>query len=79
MTPLQIKSPIWASSSVGIAERAMGNQGVDLEITYINKLGYRLYPNTYHISREKIAQYPTQKVGSNTILRIVPIKDLEIK
>lgn len=79
MTPLQIREPLWATKSVGIAERAVSNQGVDLEIVYKNKSGERLYPNTYHISREKIAQYPTQTVGHGTILRIVPIKDLEIK
>lgn len=78
MCPLQIKSPIWKDRSVGIAERTIGISGVDLEIIYKNKQGERLFPNTYHISREKIAQYPTKVVGSNTVLRIVPIKDLEI-
>lgn len=79
MPPLQIRSPIWASRSVGIAEHKIGLQGIDLEIIYKDKLGNRVYPFIYHINREKIIKYPIKVINDTIKLRIVPIADLEIK
>jgi len=64
---------------VGIAESKIGASGVDLEITYTDKTGQRLYPHIYTISREKLSKCPVQIIKGYVRLRMVPIADLEIK
>jgi len=75
---IQIRSPIWKSRSVGIAEHKVGINGVDLEITYEDKAKKRIYPHVYSISRGDLGKYPTQTCR-NVKLRIVPIMDLTVK
>lgn len=67
-----IKTPIWKDRSIGIPEY---RRNEDMEITYTNKDGERLFPNIYKALREKIFNYPKDK--KNPFLRIVPIKDIE--
>lgn len=49
-----------------------------IEITYKDKQGNRLYPNTYVIDKGKALCYPTQILDGGIKLRIIPIDDLEI-
>ena len=73
---LRIREPIWISKSIGIAsKRAFAD--LEIEITYKDKAGNRVYPATYKITKEKIITYPCRYIGKNRI-HIVPIKDLEI-
>lgn len=76
MTPLQIRSPIWKTNSIGIATYKVGNLGIDVEVTYTDKEGKRLWPDVYHISREKIIEYPIKRIDSHVSVYIVPIEDL---
>ena len=73
---LKIREPIWISKSIGIAsKRAFAD--LEIEITYKDKAGNRVYPATYKITKEKIITYPCRYIGKNRI-HIVPIKDLTI-
>lgn len=74
---LKIREPIWITKSIGIAsKRAFAD--LEIEITYKDKAGNRVYPATYKITKEKIITYPCRYIGKNRI-HIVPIKDLTIK
>ena len=73
---LKIREPIWLSKSIGIAsKRAFAD--LEIEITYKDKAGNRVYPATYKISKDKITTYPFKYIGENRI-HIVPIKNLTI-
>ena len=73
---LKIREPIWITKSIGIAsKRAFAD--LEIEITYKDKAGNRVYPATYKITKEKIITYPCRYIGKNRI-HIVPIKDLTI-
>lgn len=77
MTRVVIKEPIWRNGGmVGISDRNLDTD-TEIEIIYKNMLGERLYPNVYHIERERALKYPIQIMKSGTVLRIIPIKDLE--
>ena len=73
---LKIREPIWITKSIGIAsKRAFAD--LEIEITYKDKAGNRVYPATYKITKEKIITYPCRYIGKNRI-HIVPIKDLTV-
>ena len=73
---LKIREPIWITKSIGIAsKRAFAD--LEIEITYKDKAGNRVYPATYKITKEKIITYPCRYIGKNRI-HIVPIRDLTI-
>lgn len=73
---LKIKEPIWISRSIGIAaKRAFAD--LTIEILYKDKIGNRVYPASYFITKEKIITYPFRYIGKNRIY-IVPIKDLTV-
>lgn len=75
MIPIKIKVPIWATKSVGVAEHKIIDD-LAIEILYKNKLGDRVYPGIYTISKSKALSYPYQDIKGNR-LRIIPIKDME--
>ena len=77
--PIQIRSPIWSSMSIGIAEHRVPQFGyVEVEIIYCQKPGIRMFPNRYAVTREQLMNYPRQVVSSQVALRIIPIKDLRL-
>jgi hypothetical protein len=77
MRPYLIHTPIWDDRSVGIAEfRMRDNDFFDIQITYKNSDGIRLYPGVYRIKVSKAMKYPTQNV-KGVKLRIIPIKDFK--
>jgi len=76
---VSIKYPIWKTKSVGIAEHKIGTFSTDIEITYEDHFGNRVFPHIYTIKTDKIRKYPVQVVNEHLRLRIVPIADLEIK
>jgi len=71
----KIRTPIWKTMSVGLAEYKLADMNY-VEIIYRANSGRKLFPDKYRISKEKVLKYPTQFVGVN--LRIIPIEDLEI-
>jgi hypothetical protein len=73
---LKIKEPIWISHSIGIASKRTFAD-LEIEILYKDKIGNRVFPGTYKITKEKIITYPFRYIGKNRIY-IVPIKDLTI-
>jgi len=73
---LKIKEPIWMSKSIGIAAKRLFAP-LEIEITYKDNYGNKVFPATYCISNEKVIKYPHQYIGKNKIY-IVPIEDLDI-
>lgn len=79
MKRVKIKSPIWKDRSIGIAEYHFNNSDpIEVEITYKNKQGERIYPGVYVLSWDQASVYPTQVV-KGTVLRIIPISVLREK
>lgn len=74
MRQIKINSPIWATRSIGIADWKI-NDDLQIDILYCNKMGSRVYPYSFSLSREKAKTYPIQK-WRGLDLRIIPIKDL---
>ena len=78
MKRIKIRTPIWKSRSIGIAEYHFSfNNVIEVEITYKNKNGVKIYPDIYVLSWGKASQYPVQIV-KGTQLRIVPINELKV-
>jgi hypothetical protein len=74
---IKIREPIWKSRAIGLSETKLTDI-TEVEITYKDRTGERLYPNTYVITRAEALQYPVQIVRG-TRLRIIPISNLHIK
>jgi len=77
MNKLKIREPIWMSKSIGIAEKRAFSD-LEIEITYKDKYGNRVFPAKYFIEKNKLITYPI-RYCEKTKLYIVPIKDLTIK
>jgi len=75
MIRIQIREPIWKTRSIGLAEDRLTNI-TEVEITYKNRFGERIYANLYCISKSQAMKYPIQKV-KGVKLRIIPIADLQ--
>lgn len=76
LNKIEIKAPIWATRSVGIAEYRLRPHNL-IEIMYTKKDGTRYDSNKYYITEEKARTYPIQIVGGRVKLFLVPISDLE--
>ncbi|MBA7585857.1 hypothetical protein ES708_27847 [subsurface metagenome] len=74
VTLIQIRCPIWSRQEVGIAEYRMYSEILEVELTYRDKKGRRIYPNRYRIERRKALSYPRQCVHG-CWLRIIPLAD----
>ena len=76
MDTYSIKTPIWKTKSIGIAEQRLSNDLL-VEIEYKQTNGNRLYPDTYIVRKNTTDNYQRQTVkGSNLV--IIPISELEI-
>ena len=79
MKRVKIRSPIWKNRSIGVAEHHFNDSDpIEIEITYKNKQGKRIYPDVYWLSWDQAGVYPTQVV-KGTVLRIIPISALKEK
>ncbi len=76
MKEIIIKSPIWKTKSVGLAEYKLTDDVIVVKIDYRTDDGEKLFPGVYKMSRQKIMTYPTQVVHGIR-LRIIPIKDFD--
>ena len=72
---INIKSPIWSSQSVGISKYKVKPGTNEVQITYRDIEGRRIYPNVFSIDSIKIRKCPIQMVKS-VPLYIVPIKEM---
>tara|TARA_Y100000310_G_C20076487_1_gene531804 strand:+ start:71 stop:367 length:297 start_codon:yes stop_codon:yes gene_type:complete len=71
-----IKTPIWKTKSIGIAEQRLKNDLL-VEIEYKQVDGNRLYPDTYIVRKNSTDSYQRQTVKGNDLV-IIPISELEI-
>ncbi len=71
---LEIKVTIWSTKSIGIA---VEKRFQDIQITYKDKEGNRLYPDTYEAVGDKLLDYPRD--GKKSFIRVIPIADLKRK
>lgn len=76
MRHIEIHSPIWKDRSVGIASYKI-DQDIEVEITYKDKKGERMFPCRFFMTREKALSYPSKMV-KNVVLKIIPISDFQI-
>lgn len=79
MKRVKIREPIWKDRSIGVAEYHFDSSDpIEIEITYKNKQGERIYPAVYILYWDQVSEYPAQTV-KGTKLRIIPISDLKEK
>lgn len=76
MQHFEIKEPIWATRSVGLAEYRISNHN-KVDIMYKSKGGERLYPNPLYISGEDARVFKLKKYGLLEV-REVPINSMSI-
>lgn len=80
MKRIFIKTPIWHSRSVGVAEHKIALDGAtEVEIIYKNKNGVQIYPDVYEITMREAIEYSRQIVQGGVTLRIIPINELRVK
>ena len=80
METIIIKKPIWYNRSVGLSVEKLRGGDVKVEISYKDGDGIKPFPYTYKANSETILsspRYSTMTVKNN-VLKIVPIKELEV-
>lgn len=78
MSYVKIKKPIWDRRKVGIAEFRLQGGSCFIDIDYRDQYGNLLYPQHFFITKEKAFRYPVQTI-KGTVLRIIPIEELEVR
>jgi len=78
MKILRIKSPIFATRSIGISQEELTEEYIYIDIIYKKKDGKRLYPNRYRMKSTIVPIFPVQTVRGGVKLHIVPIKAMEV-
>lgn len=73
-----INTPIWKNKSVGI-KRENITEDIEVEISYTDKQGNKVFPHIYLMTKEKALSYPTKTFGNTPKLQIIPIADFDIK
>ena len=75
MKKYTIRSPIWKTKSIGIADyRLIDDLLVD--ISYKDKAGNILFPGEFVVKKDIARTYPIQKIKGDINLHIIPIDDL---
>lgn len=77
---IEIYKPKWEGNTerrIGLADYRLRLEGniVEINITYKNKEGLRLYPDPFYIRKVDIVHYPVEN-ASGTKVYVVPISDL---
>ena len=77
---IKIREPIWWNKSVGLAVDKLTDI-TRIEILFRDKLGNRVFPHPYIITKEKALRYSSEsaKRNSKVELKIVPISALTIE
>lgn len=71
-----IKVPKWKDRTIGLSESDMKEEVLEIEITYKDAKGERIWPKKLFIKREEALKCPTYMAKGRFKLRMVPIKDL---
>jgi predicted RNA-binding Zn-ribbon protein involved in translation (DUF1610 family) len=79
---IEINKPKWEGNQIrriGLADYRLRLEGniVEINITYRNKEGLRLYPDPFYARKVDIVKYPVES-ASGTKVYVVPISDLSI-
>jgi predicted RNA-binding Zn-ribbon protein involved in translation (DUF1610 family) len=77
---IEVNKPKWEGNSIrriGLADYRLRLEGniVEINITYRNKEGLRLYPDPFYARKVDIVKYPIEN-ASGTKVYVVPIADL---
>lgn len=77
---IEIYRPKWEGNEgrrIGLAEYRLKYEGavVEINITYKNKEGLRLYPDPFYMRKVDIVKYPVE-MASGTKVYVIPIADL---
>ena len=75
MKKYTIKSPIWKTKSIGIADYRLTDDLL-VDISYKDKSGNVLFPGEFLVKKDIAKNYPIQKIKGNLNLHIIPINDL---
>lgn len=75
---IKIKTPYWATRSIGIAEYLLGAGENEFEILFKQKDGTRMFPDVYTVTKMTALTYPTTTV-KGIRLRMIPINELRKK
>ena len=78
MIKIRINTPIWKTRSVGIAEHAMLEEDIQIEILYKQKNGKRLYPYPFRTTKSKLMSCPSMMVQHGVKLHMIKIDDLDV-
>ena len=75
MKKYTIKSPIWMTKSIGIADYRLTDDLL-VDISYKDKAGNILFPGEFVVKKDIARTYPIQKIKGDINLHIIPIDDL---
>ena len=75
MKKYTIKSPIWKTKSIGIADYRLTDDLL-VDISYKDKAGNILFPGEFVVKKDIARTYPIQKIKGDINLHIIPIDDL---
>ena len=75
----KIASPRWKERAVGLDKNKVGTHN-EIQITYRNKNGDLLYPNSFYISGDNVRKHELQPIPnySSVQVYIVPISNMEV-
>ena len=78
MSLVSIREPIWKYKAVGVSRKTLEKNGqeTEIEITYTNKSGKRLWPERYHPPKDW-ERYPSMVVNYGVEVVLLPIDCLE--
>lgn len=77
---IEVYRPLWKGNTercIGLAEYRVALEGniIEVNITYKNKEGLRLYPNPFYVRKVDVVRYPTEN-AKGTKVYVVPICDM---
>jgi hypothetical protein len=77
---IEIHKPKWEGNrirAIGLADYRVALEGniIEINITYRNKEGLRLYPNPFYIRKTDVVKYPPGNASGTKVYEI-PISDL---
>ncbi|MCP4493263.1 MAG: hypothetical protein GY820_39065 [Gammaproteobacteria bacterium] len=62
-----IETPIWKIRGFGLALEHMGEEGTLVTCSYTDKSGEKVFPGTYHVTREQMLSCPTMQTKGPTV------------
>jgi hypothetical protein len=78
----KIREPYWSKNAVGLDQSKMTEDILSVDISYKDKAGNKMYPETLYIAKGLALHFPTYVVRTgykSVILRLVPLDALKEK